>query len=246
MRIAICDDEPLCRTQVFQLTKEYAAQSNNKDISFVQFSTADALLESARKLGGFDIYILDILMPGINGIQLGQQLREFGYDGKIIYLTSSTEFAIDSYKVKAFHYILKPIQKELFFSVLDEALESVAYKKNKSLIVKTKENSVRLSYDSIMYAELSRRTILYHLTNGKTVESTSIRTTFSEAVQELVRDERFTLCGASMVVNLHHITMIENETLVFKDIYKTYLSKKACRDLRSVWYDFWFDGEGSK
>ena len=66
-------------------------------------------MDAAEKLGGFDIYILDILMPGMDGIELGVRLRELGYDGSIIYLTSSTDFAIDSYKAEASNYILKPV-----------------------------------------------------------------------------------------------------------------------------------------
>ena len=77
--------------------------------------------------------------------------------------------------------------------------------------MKTKENSARITFDSIIYAELSKRAIIYHLVGGKTVETTSLRTTIIEAVQELLADKRFALCGASMVANMHHITMVESE-----------------------------------
>lgn len=246
MKIAICDDDEMCRAQIIKFTDAYASKHENRNISYTVFSHAEELLDVAQKIGGFDVYLLDIVMPDINGIELGFQLRKSGYDGKIIYLTSSEEFAIDSFKVKAFNYILKPIEIKSLFSALDEAFESISTKAEKSIIVKTKENSVRLSFDRIMYAQLSRRAITYYLTNGKTIESVQIRAPFSEIVKELLEDSRFILCGTNMTVNLHHITMVENDLLIFKDTYKVYPSKKSCREIRSAWSDFWFDGEESK
>lgn len=85
MKIVICDDETSCREQVLELTKLYAAQNKSKEISISAFSHAEELLEAVYKKGEFDIYILDIVMPGINGIEAGHELRSGGFDGKIIY-----------------------------------------------------------------------------------------------------------------------------------------------------------------
>lgn len=246
MKIAICDDEALCRSQVLKLTKEYALENNHLNISFSAFSNAEDLLEAAGKVGGFELYILDILMPGMNGIKLGVSLREAGFDGKIIYLTSSEEYAIDSFKARPFDYLLKPVKRDALFSALGEALRSVSQQKETGVIVRTKDNSVRLSLDSILYAELRQRSIVYHLTGGKTVETVQIRTTFSEAIQELLQDSRFVLCGKSIAANLHHITMVDKDAVAFRDGTKVYLPKKACIEVRSAWNDFWLDGEDSK
>jgi len=246
VRIAICDDEALCRAEVLAIAKEYSERYTGQHIEFVPFSNAEDLLEAAKKIGGFDVYLLDIVMPFMNGIELGVELRKRGYDGKIIYLSSSEEYAIESFKAKPFHYILKPFEKAALCATLDEALESVFAQKVRNIIVRTQEGSIKLNLDSILWAELNRRTVVYHLNGGKTVESVQIRTTFSDAVQELLKDSRFFLCGASMVANLQHITSVENEALVFKNTFRAYLGKKACREIRSAWYDYNFEGEGSQ
>ena len=243
MKIAVCDDNEPLRREILSLAAEYISRNPTREISCTPFAAAEDLLEAVERGGGYDIYILDIIMPGMDGIALGVRLRELGFDGRIIYLTSSPEYAIDSFQAKPFNYILKPINKDRFLSALNEAILSVSEKKEHTLIVKTKECSIRLTLDSIMYAQLNRRTVLYHLTNGKIVESIQIRTPFHEAVQELLHDRRFVLCGASMVANLHHITMIENDALVFNDTHRAYLGKKACREVRSIWYDFCFNEE---
>ena len=79
--------------------------------------------------------------------------------------------------------------------------------------------------------------------NGHIIETMTLRTSFQEAEQALQRTSNFVLCGASMVANLHHITMVGQEDLLFLDTYKVYLSKKMCREVRSAWCDYWFNEE---
>lgn len=220
MKIAICDDDALFRAQLEAETACYADKNAHLSISTSSFSNAEDLMEAAARIGGFDIYLLDIVMPCMNGVDLGVSLRKSGYDGRIIYLSSSSEFALDAYRAKAFNYLLKPLSSEDIFAALDEAAASISIRKEKSLIVRTNESSVKLTYDSILYAQLNRRMIHYQLSDGRTVDSILIRTTFSEAVQNLLRDPRFVLCGASIVANLHHITMVERDALLFRNNFK--------------------------
>ena len=80
------------------------------------------MLAAAGKCGGYDIYILDVIMPQLNGIELGMNLREEGFDGKIIYLTSSQEYSLDAFRVRAFDYLIKPITKDAFHKTVAEAI----------------------------------------------------------------------------------------------------------------------------
>lgn len=241
MKIAICDDERRCLDQVLSVTSEYVKERSDRNLSIASFSHPEDLLEAAEKIGGFDIYILDIVMPHLNGIQLGEKLRDNGYDGKIIYLTSSEEYALDSFRVRAFDYIIKPIKKEVLYKVMDEAITSIAIKKDRTIVVKTKALFVKLNYEQILYVELNKRVLLFHLKGGKTVESTHLRTTFSEAVSEPASDKRFAQCGATTLVNLNRITEIENESITFDDGSNMYVSKKNCRELRDQWVSYLFE-----
>lgn len=108
MRIAICDDEKACREEVTPLVKEYIQQSGLA-MDLTVYENGTDLLEDARRIGSFDIYILDILMPLLNGIDLGIQLRELDTDSKIFYLTSSPDYSIRAFKAKAWEYLLKPV-----------------------------------------------------------------------------------------------------------------------------------------
>jgi len=241
MKIAICDDEPLCLAQVTSVAKEYAKERMEKKFIFETFSHAEDLLEAAEKTGGYDIYILDIVMPDMNGIELGKKLRDMGYGGRIIYLTSSEEYSLDAFQVKAFDYILKPINDQVFAKVMDEVSAVISEKMDTFLLIKLKDRSVKLFFNSIVYTALNRRTIQYYLADGRIIESVSLRSSFSDAMAELLADKRFVLCGASMVVNLDHITEVENEAVVFGNTYHPFLGKKNCRILRSTWSNYLFE-----
>ena len=135
IKIAICDDLDSCRKQLSQIIKDYASLHSELQIDCSVYDYGEELIVTANKIGGFDIYFLDIVMPGLNGIDLGSALRDGGYNGKIVFLTSSEEYAIESFKVKPFNYILKPIEKDKVVSALDEVISALSSKKEKSRIL---------------------------------------------------------------------------------------------------------------
>ncbi len=179
------------------------------------------------------------MMSEMNGIELGIKLRENGYDGIIIYLTSSAEFAIDSYKVNASNYILKPILKDVFINAIDKVLFDINKRKDHCVIVKNKQSCIRISYDNILYIDLRNRALCYHLANGNIVESTMLRTPFIDAIKPLLQDKRFLHCSKTLVVNLDNISQVNTEDVIFKDDITVYFSKNVCRDLRTKWSEYW-------
>lgn len=245
MHIAVCDDDEMSRLLILKLLSEYTSAHQEKVLSFSAFAEPEDLLEAAEKAGGFDVYILDIVMPGMDGIELGVSLRERGYDGSIIYLTGSTDFAIDSYKAEASNYILKPVVPAAFIQSLDKVVSSAVEKKEDNIIIKTKECSMRVSFDSILFVELRKRALCYHLTNSSVVESILLRVPFAEAIAPLLEDNRFSHCSKSLAVNLHNITRIGLEDVTFKDNQTVFFSKKICRDLRTEWAEYWQNEENA-
>lgn len=238
MRIAICDDYAVYREQVSYIIKEYFA-AKGQVVTITTYEDGNVLLRDAQTIDGYDIYILDVLMPTINGIDLGKELRNLNLDGQIIYLTSSEEYAIDAFKTKAFNYILKPIDKKELCTTLDDVLSLLSSQTQKSLIVKTRDGDVRIAFNNILYADMTKRMITYHLTSGSCIEGITIRTTFAEAVQDLLAEERFVLSTASSLVNLHYITMVEKDSVLFQNGEQFYVGVRAGRQLRNVWSDFW-------
>lgn len=240
MRIAICDDDAYYREEIRRIVNEYALHNKTKGITLSAFTHAEELVDAINKGEAFDIYLLDIVMPGMNGIELGEYLRENGFNEKIIYLTTSDEYAVSSYRVNASDYILKPFREDEVISALEKVIRSVSDRKDKSFIVRTKDGSVKIDFDSILYAELVKRVVVYHLKSGRLVESLSVRTNFGDTVKELSADGRFAYCGKSILLNLHHVAEVESEAVVFNNGERITAGKKLCREVHTAWLDLSF------
>ena len=119
--IAVCDDNQEEAHLIGRMTQEIMAQREIEaqvDLFFDPESLLDKLQQTQIQ---YDLFLLDILMEERNGIQLAQALRQRGYQGKLIYITVSRDYAIDGYKVKADDYLLKPVEKD----TLDQAIGRV-------------------------------------------------------------------------------------------------------------------------
>lgn len=240
LRIAICDDDRKELSQLQGLLAHYSP-AVTASVRLSEFSSPKELLNFVMENGAFDIYILDVLMPEMNGIELGLELRKTDKTGLIIYLTSSPDFALESYRPRAFYYLLKPVNSKQFFQVLDEAIRTQAKLQDSGIQVKTRDGIVRLSFDNILYAELRDRHVRYYLTDGAVVDGMTIPGSFKDAVTPLLQEQEFRLCGSSFVVNLHHIKMVDKSGARFSDERYLTLPKSACAALRSSWSDYWLE-----
>lgn len=238
MNIAICDDDLQCSGMLNIMLEEYAAKHNLKDFTVYIYSHADDLIDAIQDDEHFDICILDIMMPDISGIELGIKLRNDGYEGIIIYLTASKDYALDSYKAKAFNYILKPIVPADLYQTLDDALKDFSGKSERFVVIKTKEGNTRISLNNILYIQLSKRVLVYYLTDGSTLEGLYLRVPFATAVQDFLLDKSFVQCGAGIVVNISLVSTVTNEVVTFHNNQTAYFSKKICTEICNAWNDY--------
>lgn len=242
MRLALCDDEAQQLVQTEAFLAEYSAQRPDTPVTVTSFPSGTVLLEHLRSKGTFDLYLLDMLMPGENGIQLGMDIRALDEVGHIAYLTSSPDFAVDSYRVKAMDYLLKPLEKGRLFQVLDETAETLRRREQAYVTIKTREGLRRLSLVSVVYAELVGRCVHYHLSDGSTVEGMSLRGSFQDAVAPLLAYPPFVLCATSFIVNLAFVEMIEASGLRLTSGKIIPLSRPLRAEVTGRWMDYCLEG----
>lgn len=235
--IAICDDE---QTFLDELKQKLNVFFKNTSVKISTFSSANELISAAED-SGFDIYILDVIMPGLNGIELGMQLRQNGDNGVIIYLTSSPEYAVMSYDTGAFFYLLKPIDYNKLQSVLSRSVKDIKGRKKQGIAVKMSDGVKFLRFDDIMYTELKDRAVCYTLSDGSCVKGQCLRISFRGACSELLKDNRFVLCGASFCVNLEFVKALEKNFIVFKNDTRLSLPQRAVSNINTQWLDFWLE-----
>ncbi|MBQ4259270.1 MAG: response regulator transcription factor [Lachnospiraceae bacterium] len=245
LNIAICDDEPIWLRNTQELINAYYVARGNTTAKIHTFSSGQDLLDALEDFGSFDLYVLDVVMPKMTGIELGKKLREKGSRGLILYLTTSKDFALDAYDAQPIGYLIKPVQEDKLYKLLGQATEMFLNRKNKSVSVKSKSATTRVPYEDIVYVEYADRACHYYLKDGTVLHGTQQRTSFAEVMIPLLTDSRFEKCGASLVLNLFYIGAIEKTKVVFKTpaVNARYLPQNAVAPLLSAWLDYWMEGE---
>lgn len=240
LSIAICDDEASYVEETTALVQAYLRHHPELSGQIHTFRRGQELLCQVEKIRGFDLYLLDIIMPGLNGIQTGQRLRDFGDGGEIIYLTTSSDYAIDSYSVRAFFYLLKPIDKGRLFEVLDAAVEKLNHRRQKAALITTRDGPRRILLDQILYVERVGRGLRYYCSGGS-VDSMSLRVTFRAAVEPLLADPRFCQCGSSFAFNLQHVAGVKGQEVLLDSGGSVIIPRASVPLLKQAWGSFWLE-----
>lgn len=233
MKIAVCDDEKQFIDTICPLLEQWA-QDHNIRLTLHRFTDGDTLI-AAHQNECMDLIILDVIMPLLNGIDTAKEIRHNDSDVPIIFLTSSKEFAIESYEVRAFYYLIKPVVREKLFSVMDSFLKTLNVQRN-TFTAHTTAGFYKIAIDDVDYLEAQNKQVLVHMADGKTIE---IREQFSTCETVFLPDNGFFRCHRSYIVNLNHVEQFtksaihtsqnatipisRNSYMAFKDAYFNYM-----------------------
>lgn len=146
------------------------------------------------------------MLEGKNGIELAEAIRSKNKDMPIVFVTSSTEFALKAYHVRAVRYLLKPLQTEAVYEMLDFVIAHLLTRKDKIFEVNTKKGCVNINYSEIVHVENVARRMWVTLKNGKAYQSVGIRDSFEKQVAGLLQEENFIQPHKSYVVNLDYVS----------------------------------------
>ena len=171
IKAAFCDDDINALSEMQVFFDQYRRE-RNREILYTAFHSPIELMAEIERGTRFDVLFLDILMPGENGLETAAEIRAYDRNVKIIFLTSSPEFAVQSYTVEAYFYQLKPLRWESFSRVMDSALEKCEQEQETGLILRCKSGITRLDLRHLEFCEVIHRTLLFHLSSGKVLEST--------------------------------------------------------------------------
>ena len=157
-RIAFCDDDAALLHQMQDFLEQYRTL-RGVQLELAPYTKPMELLADIETGVRFDVLFLDVLMPGINGINAAREIRRYDTAVQIIFVTSSSEFAVQSYVVGAYYYQLKPIWKDSFFRLTDAVLAECRKRTQHSLILRCKSGVTRITLDSLEYCEVQGRTL---------------------------------------------------------------------------------------
>lgn len=212
-RIAFCDDDQAVLDQLSSMMEKYCTQ-RCVDLHCTAFHSPLDLLAEIENGTRYDILFLDVIMPAENGITAAQEIRRYDTNVKIIFLTSSAEFAVQSYVVGAYYYQLKPILEESFFRLTDRVLAECCKAEQRSLILRCKTGISRIELDKLLFCEVRGRTLVFHLTGRQVLEGVG---SMDELAKQLASYSCFLRPHRSYLVNMEYIRSITAKGIVLSD-----------------------------
>ncbi|MFI3164518.1 MAG: LytTR family DNA-binding domain-containing protein [Bacillota bacterium] len=241
IKIAICDDDIKSLECICDLLKKFEAREET-EISFRAFSSSRELFELLGEGEVFDLFLLDVVMPEFDGISLGGFISKHFQNAKIIYLSSSREFAVESYMVNAFYYMLKPINEDVLFRVVKSAIDVILENQSKThfTAVETASGKVAVESEQILYCLLENRRVKYLLASGRSIESKVIRCSFVEWVGGLLASKKFAQCNAHCIINLSQVKVMNSDNVIMKDGTEIKVSRVLKKELNKAYFDYYF------
>lgn len=210
LTVGVCDD---CEEQI-DLIKNYLVTFRDKSKTKIISSTSPARFFSELQNCKPNLVFLDIDMAEIDGIKLGKKIKETYNDAVIIYITAYEKYALEAFRVRAFHYLIKPVTVEKFSEVFKEAL--LLLKKgndeDKYFKVKKKGEYINLNYNDIYYFEKIRHKVKIITKNGVI----SFYGTFKNLQQKLDMNY-FVRCHQGYIVNISKIRAYRDQMLSLAD-----------------------------
>lgn len=238
-RISVCDDNSTELEKICSIINDYTDENNiNAEIN--AFASGRELLEFEGADRYADIYILDIIMPDMNGVQLGKAIRRKNSEAFIIFLTTSKDYALESYSVKAFSYLIKPAVKENLTAELADCFSRIS-KPPERFALKCSSGVISVRADDIVYIEYYNHRMIYRLAGGKTVESTYFRETFDSMIVDFIKNGSFIKSSASYLVNMKHIKIVNTSEFIMSDGTALTITRKYA-EARKKYIDYELNG----
>ncbi len=232
--VAICDDEVVFIDKISELLQEYA-KKKKLNFQFHTFSDPSALQDEIIDGSVYDIYLLDVEMPGLDGFSLAKQIKASHPLVPILFLTSHIEMSREGYKVDALRYVSKLSLKEELIEALDAAFTKAEKAEKSHLIISHYHDLVRISYDEIIYIQRVMRYLEIHTSRQGTIKTgRGIKEIFDK-----IGDERFVFVSRSCFVNLDHVQQL-SETFIKMDTDESLpISRKMLPGVKSTILQVW-------
>ncbi|MCR8745734.1 LytR/AlgR family response regulator transcription factor [Romboutsia lituseburensis] len=223
LNIAICDDEKIHR----DILKKYLVQTlNSESYSLIEFDSGENLLDNYPN--NIDLLLLDIQMKSIDGFDLAKEIRTFDTSVHIIFTTAFEDFMQKGYEVRAFRYLLKPIQYNDFSKHILECINSISEEYKNFITVKesTSGQIIKIPISSILFVETISRFVLIH-TDSYVYKS---RINLNK-IEDSLKGNNFFRCHRSYLINLNKVNCITKNSALIKD-HEIFVSKYKIKELK--------------
>lgn len=234
LHIAICDDELDMLSKVQEVT-ELFFKTHCVDYSIHTYQHSDNLQYDLQDGISYDLFLLDIEMPELDGMALAQEIYTAFPTAKIVFITSHLEYAITAYEYSVFRYIPKDVIEEKLPVALDDFYKLYGLERSSYYTIKVKNHVEQLPYRDIFYILKDGKYAVFHLRGGQTA---SVRKTLSQVYTE-IGQEYFYFADRGCIINLANVKGMDGEKIVMLDGQGITISKTSMTEFKSVLLRFW-------
>lgn len=234
LNIAICDDDALILSKVEELVGVFF-RTHCIEIKMQSYQSSENLTYDLQDGLYYDLFLLDIEMPGIDGRELAKSIHNNMPAAKVIFITSHLEYAVEAYEFSIFRYIPKMAIEEKLFAALNDFYKLYRLERNEFYTIQVKNYVEQLSYRDILYILKEGKYAVFHLANGRT---NSVRKTLAQVFKEINKDY-FYFVDRGCIVNLANVLGMNENGILFSDNQRLAISNASISDFKMILLRFW-------
>lgn len=235
LRIGICDDDEQDIDQIKGLAVCFSEEHPETPVQIQAYKSPYDLLDDIEKTGGFDLYLLDVVMPCMTGVDLARQIRKRKERAEILFLTVSKEYAVEAFSVKASGYLIKPVEKSDFSDAMLECIRRLSPDNNPSLLLKSKNGIHRVLVREVVYVESFNHNQLCALSDGSTLKLTA---TLTELMKELEEYPSFIRPHRAYIVNMDFIRKLTAYEMLLTNGKRIPVPQSSYGKLKNAYLDY--------
>lgn len=232
-RIAICDDEATS-LQLNKALTQKILEDERIEYEIETFNSLTDLIDSITKLRtskGFDLLLSDILTSEMNGIEAAKRIRKIGENLDIIFISTTSAYALDGYQVQALRYLQKPVD----IDKLREALV-LSYQRHSGddfLRVISDNREIDVKYDDILYIESCGRDVEIVVDGKRILTHEKI-----SDMERILPSQDFFRCHRSYIVNLKKMKNLERYMITMDNGEIISVSQQLYTDTKAKFYRY--------
>ena len=232
MKIAVIDDSAEDRKLLAEKIQNFCLRES-LIYEIRSFSSGNEFLLASR--ADWDIIFLDIFMNEIDGMTVARTLRGNNVSSLIVFTTSSRDYAIESYDVRAFHYMVKPIEQDKLDEVLRLSEKSI---RSRNHYIEVKEGRImsRILIRDIMYTDYYNHYIQIH-TPGRMIKTYM---SFAEFSPLLLKYKQFLSPYRNCMINMDYVQQMDDHDFLMKDQVQIPINRARKSEIRQAYADYSF------
>lgn len=205
--VALIEDDDAIAEELVGHLKRYAEESKGAvTVNTVRFSDAISFIENYKPR--YDLVLMDIMLPEMDGLTASRKLREFDPNVLLIFVTNMSQFAVKGYEVSAFDFIVKPVRYGDLSLKLDRVVERLSVAAEKKVRIYSQGAEHMMPISDIKYVEVTGHKLLWHTAHGDFAMCGNLGKLENELPKSV-----FVRINSCYIINMKYVTLVKAQTV---------------------------------